>query len=467
MSEEKTRSTKGSSVVPVQDQGANLDEVFERALKSAVRWAYGVVAGEVWVVSGQSLVNVKGGFFIDPVMKNSQPSDAMDRLTDQSRPDYLESETLAFGQGLAGALITEFGYSQSGYGRSMKAATGGSTDTSLAYRDIRVMADDPDQPYNARLKALREAGFGFVVGVLFEIRQKVGIVVFLARTTTSLNKLQSSSNENFMKHSADLLGGIVALKIPLRRVSIERNAQRQELLKRVRNKMRMLHLLAEMDPDTDSDDDSPPPFWLQQKIFIIDTYLAKRFKSWYGKVGGQDIVPGPGTPSARAPSMLFGSFAQMMILSYVSLYIFNVTDENFKFRIGTLAAMTCLNFSLTSAPPGQPKTGLLGTALVMLVVMSAKLLIPADVIPQYIIVAMVASVSITLMALFAVPHPPAAGTAVAFMGGVKLDWDEFAFLFVGYICCIISATLLVNLQETRQYPQYWAFDTLIPPRKKK
>lgn len=465
MSKEKTQSTKGASAEPV-DEGANMDYLFSKAFQNAVRWAYGVVAGEVWVVSGQTLVKVKGGFYVDPVMKNSQPSDAMERLTNSSRSDYLEPETLAFGQGLAGALITEFGYSQSGYGRSLNASTGGSVDKSLAYRDIRVMALDPDQPYNARLKALREAGFGYVAGVLFQMRQVTGIVVYLARTTTSLNKLQSSANESFMKHSADLIGGIVALKIPLRRVSIERNAQRKELIQRIRNKMRSLALLAEMEPETDSDDESREAFWLQQKIQFFDNYMAKRFKTWYDKVGGQDIVPGPGTPPARAPSMLFGCFTQMMILSGISQYIFHVTAGSFNFRMGTLAAMTCLNYSLTSAPPGQPKSGLLSTVLVMCVVMAAKQ-IPVDLIPKEFVVAGVTSVSITLMSLFGVPHPPAAGTAVAFMGGDKLDWDDFAFLMLGYVACIFCATVLVNLQETRQYPQYWSFDRLLPPPKKK
>ena len=62
----------------------------------------------------------------------------------------------------------------------------------MMWRDIHSLTIDPDQPTFLRLKLLEDAGFGKATGVRFDLRGQKGIVLYLAKSSTPDETLNSS-----------------------------------------------------------------------------------------------------------------------------------------------------------------------------------------------------------------------------------------------------------------------------------
>merc|ERR1712194_517336 len=89
------------------------DDSLQEALAGACRWTFGVVAAEVWILNydNTKLLQPRGGFYVDPVYLGGSPSQALNRIFHKNSPGYVPVEPLAIGEGLAGNLITDFGFS--------------------------------------------------------------------------------------------------------------------------------------------------------------------------------------------------------------------------------------------------------------------------------------------------------------------------------------------------------------------
>ncbi len=51
----------------------------------------------------------------------------------------------------------------------------------VAWRAVKPITEDPDQPYNLRLQLAVQAGIGLAAGVRFHFRGTQGLVVYMAR----------------------------------------------------------------------------------------------------------------------------------------------------------------------------------------------------------------------------------------------------------------------------------------------
>mmetsp|Transcript_33527 Transcript_33527/g.60393 ORF Transcript_33527/g.60393 Transcript_33527/m.60393 type:complete len:191 (+) Transcript_33527:172-744(+) len=85
-------------------------DMLRRAIADTGRWAYGTISVEAWVFNEQTgkLVWPKRAFWFDPiVVRAGAGNEAMMRLVDDKREDFVGPDPLAPGIGLAGALWSE------------------------------------------------------------------------------------------------------------------------------------------------------------------------------------------------------------------------------------------------------------------------------------------------------------------------------------------------------------------------
>lgn len=204
------------------------------------------------------------------------------RLTDSTRSDFVPPVPVPAGVGLPGVLWTE------GAGRSARRSWSGShprssqqqrksrhrsernsqivlpdstttpatssttsTPTAVAshpgawnkrvvWREVKAIANDPDQPWNPRMQILATLGLGWVAAVDFEKLGHSGILVYMARDGVQMNRLQSISNENYLVAASDFAAAAYALRGPRRCVVNERRLELTCVLRRVKNRILLL-----------------------------------------------------------------------------------------------------------------------------------------------------------------------------------------------------------------------------------
>jgi hypothetical protein len=214
------------------------NQFLQRVVEDAGRWAFGVIFVEVWVLNDAKthLFRPENGWWIDPYARDCGGNSQFDRLIDPTRPDYIEPGCLAPGVGLSGVL---WGEVQEGNAANQNDLL----ERCVKWREIKPLSDDPDQPYNPRLKHLAEIGLGWAAGVPFKVGENQGIVVYMARENASVQKLTDCINETYLTHSTLLIASAYSLRAPRLAVENARRAEKQDVLKRVRNKIRALKAL--------------------------------------------------------------------------------------------------------------------------------------------------------------------------------------------------------------------------------
>mmetsp|Transcript_26138 Transcript_26138/g.62763 ORF Transcript_26138/g.62763 Transcript_26138/m.62763 type:complete len:168 (+) Transcript_26138:366-869(+) len=159
------------------------------------------ISVEAWILSDRGvLMRPRSAFWFDPIIvREHADSEALMRLVDESRDDFVNPDPLAPGVGLAGAIWSELDKNtafmnpigrQSALGRQSARAnrqsrrlTGGAAnlfEKHVVWREVEPIANDPDQPYNLRLKVAVEAGIGLAAGVKFDFHGTAGLVLYMA-----------------------------------------------------------------------------------------------------------------------------------------------------------------------------------------------------------------------------------------------------------------------------------------------
>lgn len=112
------------------------DSLLRRAVADGSRWAYGLRFVKVWVQNEiTQLFRPESSWWIDPVFHSDCGKNCkICRLTNPERSDFLKPEPLFPGEGLPGVLFND---------------TAASAET-VAWRHIKLVVEDPDQPWNAR-----------------------------------------------------------------------------------------------------------------------------------------------------------------------------------------------------------------------------------------------------------------------------------------------------------------------------
>lgn len=164
-----------TSLVPSREQrDVEFDQdMLSRAIADTGRWAYGTISVEAWVLDTQTgkLIRPKKAFWFDPVVvRDNIDNEAMLRLVDDGRDDFVRPEPLSPGVGLAGVLWSELSNGNLLDGRSR-----------IVWREVEPISNDPDQPYNLRLQLAVKAGIGRVAGVKYQFRGTRGLVLYMAR----------------------------------------------------------------------------------------------------------------------------------------------------------------------------------------------------------------------------------------------------------------------------------------------
>jgi hypothetical protein len=232
------------------DDDNNEALLLQQAVAEAGLLAYGVLLVEVWVMLDDQTRLHRMAHWLDPTFHDpavhQQSNDDHDdddqencplcRLTQSSHPNFVPTKPLAPGEGLPGVLWQDAGgagmmlsnasllYNQSA-ARSLTRSSGSKTSLEpnfvsrgrrrVAWRQVDVVAKDPDQPWNSRLQLLNECGLGWVAAVSIAPHCH-GIVLFMARESVDTDLLMSVTNEQYLIASAHYIGALYALRAPRR-----------------------------------------------------------------------------------------------------------------------------------------------------------------------------------------------------------------------------------------------------------
>jgi hypothetical protein len=113
--------------------------------------------------------------------------------------------------------------------------------STISWRNVKSIADDPDQPYNPRLQLIAyQMKLGWAAGVPFNVSGQRGIVMYLTRENIDFSRLQSPTNEYYLHTVSALVGTSYALREPRELMRNERKMELKQAFQRVRNKLSLL-----------------------------------------------------------------------------------------------------------------------------------------------------------------------------------------------------------------------------------
>mmetsp|Transcript_25959 Transcript_25959/g.61090 ORF Transcript_25959/g.61090 Transcript_25959/m.61090 type:complete len:327 (+) Transcript_25959:1017-1997(+) len=116
----------------------------------------------------------------------------------------------------------------------------------VVWRDVKALANDPDQPWNPRLQLLAEAGLGWAAAVPLRPPgggRAQGIVIYMARGSVDQLRLQADHNEAFLEAMASVIAANLFLRMPRKIDNEVRKAKVAESLRRVRKRIRVLRAM--------------------------------------------------------------------------------------------------------------------------------------------------------------------------------------------------------------------------------
>jgi hypothetical protein len=460
------------------------DSLLHRAVADGGRWAYGVMFVEVWVQNEiTQFFRPESGWWIDPVFHSDCGENCkICRLTNPKRKDFLKPEPLFPGEGLPGVLCVQID-------------TAASTDA-VAWREIKTVAGDPDQPWNPRLQQLAEIGLGWAAAVPFNCHGQKGIVVYMAKASVSMTRFQSSSNELYLQAASSLIGAAYALRQPRLQMQNDRT-QFASVMRRVRRKIIMAHRLGINLKDDRLKDDTKENVWLSESSSFRSILESKRFEhckkgvEFVGKKVTTVVIkskgagrqPPPATNWEQSAYTFIGCFITLLMLCRLNVYLFDEHGSDFTIVLGYVhvlmlhfacarstnmisfispflfplgspfGALVTLLYGLTSAPASQPRSAIAGQTIAMTISLAVSY---ADNMSIWMRQALATSLAVAAMAKMGVTHPPAGAAALLFASG-SFGWGNMLFVLVGNVIAIGAATLINNFSEYRQYPTFWSF----------
>mmetsp|Transcript_2108 Transcript_2108/g.4619 ORF Transcript_2108/g.4619 Transcript_2108/m.4619 type:complete len:362 (-) Transcript_2108:97-1182(-) len=324
----------------------------------------------------------------------------------------------------------------------------------VVWREVVPLTEDPDQPFNLRLKLAAQAGIGLAAGVRFHFRGTQGLVLYMARGTTDINKLKSETNEQYLLSATDVIGSIVCLRNPRRDCLAERRQAREATRRRLRNKMLAVIRLGDEDipsSNISSSMDSRRSAYslasFQKKTLSIKKRIIMAARKWKGA----NNDPPPPFSNVEALWTFAGCFLTILMLLYFSDFI-NEQNSQYSLVLGPFGALVTLQYSLTSAPASQPRNVILGQAISI----SIALCMTYTRLEANMRRSLGTALCVSLMARLGVTHPPAGAAALIFTGG-GYTWVHMGIMLAGNVLAIISAAGINNFNVKRQYPTSWGF----------
>jgi hypothetical protein len=503
------------------------NNLLHQAVADGGRWAYGVIAAEVWVLNDEltQLCRPESGWWIDPVFHSDCGNNCkVCQLTNPDCEGYLKPEPLFPGEGLPGVLWSDSRRVNrvNASGRDPKSTvigslligslltkskparknnpakgpidTTASVDT-IAWREIKAIADDPDQPWNPRLQLYGEIGLGWAAAVPFNCHGQKGIVIYMAREHVHMSRLRSSSNEQYLKAASSLIGAAYALRKPRLEMQNESKEQVANLMRRVRRKMLELHRsglnfadLVEENQETERSEGFSPITESKKHCKTGIEFAVKRITAVAIKSKGGGLQPPPAASWEQSAFTFVGSFITILMICRLNVYLFDVHGSDFTIVLGyvhayvlpfafarstnmisflspflfppdsPVGALVTLLYGLTAAPASQPRSAIAGQ--IVSITISLAISYAGDNMSIWMKQALATSLAVAAMAKMGVIHPPAGAEALLFSSG-DFGWGNMLFVLVANVIAIGAATVINNFSDYRQYPTFWSFQYTI------
>jgi CBS-domain-containing membrane protein len=114
-----------------------------------------------------------------------------------------------------------------------------------------------------------------------------------------------------------------------------------------------------------------------------------------------------------------------------------------------------LQYGLAMAPASQPRNAICGQALAISIALVFAY-IPETALPLWVRVPLATATAIASLTRLGITHPPAGAAALIISSG-GYDWVVLPLLLLGNAIAIITATLINNISDKRQYPTFLHF----------
>jgi hypothetical protein len=344
-----------------------------QALDSVGASAYGIICISVWILNEGSsqLIQPRNGFWVDPIFRRENRSDALEMLLDERRIDYAPARHLVPGEGVEGLLFSEslntIRVRTSHIKRSSILRTDHeATDRSFAFRSLKPILDDEDQPYNRRLSLMIEAKIGKAIGFPFHHNSTKGIVVYMARETAREENLLSTVCIRYLLHSTQFISGLLVF------LSTRRDSQKQiqehlmGVYDRIRRKLLAVHHMKNYPllykSSIDHCEESPTNkiekhAWVrnffQQRDCVRRT--LEQVHAWFQKCKGGNVPLPPPKSWASLRFTFCAVYIQLFVLYWVDDFIVKQSHGRFSLQRGTLGSNVSSLFLLTASPASQPR----------------------------------------------------------------------------------------------------------------
>jgi len=484
------------------------------ALSDAGLLSYDVVGAEVWVLdeTETSLIRPPGGFWICPGFYESggENKEAILRLIDSERSDYVPPAPLALGTGLAGILWREV-HAASPFNimkkiSSRKLSRRG-TETSSArmspsereiaidaasdrkidatekqrndnsnqeddretkiaqannfhnaydrrkvvWREVSAIVTDPFQPYSPRLNLLAKAGFGLAAGVEFNIHGCRGLVVYMTRESADKEQMKTTENEAYLRASTTVCGAICAFQAQ-RQIASQRMLLNTDKVDFGQNSSQRTPIKGQ---DADNKKQEQPQNDVKSKMkpeapcldFLSSRLIAAARKSIYGG----NVQPPPAATWIQSLINIFGVFSAIAAIALFSNGVSNATNAESFVILPVYGALVTLQYGLTAAPASQPRNILFGQAIGMSIGMAIS---KAAGLELWLRQSLSAAVAVGCMSKLGTIHPPGGALAIVFSAGNN-TWNQVGTHLAGDLIAIAIAAWINNLSYIRQYPTFW------------
>lgn len=331
------------------------------------------------------------------------------------------------------------------------------------WRDLKFLGLDPDHITDPRILLFLEAGIGQVAGLPFDTYGFRGVVLVFAETAMDRSILNDESNAIFLRRAADHIGTILAMSKP----RIASLTSKSSAYVRRKSSLELVlpvdeeALLDEKKEQLQCENEIPLVFSVEGKSSkrkgLCQYILSMVYMVVKKSLGAKNINPPPAMPASECAYTFIGSVITLLLITRFSydLSTWKKDGVTFAFPLGPVGALVSLQYSLTAAPASQPRNVIFGTTVSGSIALLFTY-VPPEILPLWIRIALAPSLSITVMAMLGITHPPGNALAVIFSSG-DYHWGHLFMSLIGCSISIALATLLNNLSVKRQYPQYWQF----------
>ena len=330
---------------------------------------------------------------------------------------------------------------------------------SLVWNSLHFMSENPHHVPENRLELLLEAGIGQVAGVPFQLPGSSGIVLLFAKADADEKILNDKANVNYLLQSSHFIGSALALSAPTIATLDSKSEFKASCLQ---------HILRNADTNQESSDSHDySSIDLQKNKLSLSlsenvareeeekSCFQKKLAMLSKKVFDNTVraSPPPSMSNTECIWSFFGAFLSLLFvcLAAESIEFWNDSNKKYAIPIGPFGAFTTLLYSLTAAPPAQPRNAIYGSVIAGCTALCVSYL-PSSLLSLR--VSLATGLSIALMARFGVTHPPAGALAVILALG-NYHWGSLGLYLVADMIVIGIAILINNLNEKRKYPQYW------------